>query len=233
MFHLDEHEINVDHELCNIPKEDNYFLFRVKLFLHILRSQTPGRDIYLETDIKQFTIPRREYFEQSLTQIHDMLMSGLGLGSDLTNYVAPKVASFVKEVIEEVTENNTDSRIQAFSLNFHAVTPNYDNDDQEDQDYQIELATRESMDMFPTVPATESSIEALKIESLRDISTTEKYCSICLEKLVSDMKDGEDDRPKEMARMPCSHLYHKDCINRWLRTSHLCPLCRHAMPTSP
>ncbi|WVZ88314.1 hypothetical protein U9M48_034849 [Paspalum notatum var. saurae] len=51
-------------------------------------------------------------------------------------------------------------------------------------------------------------------------------CTICFE----DFKDGE-----EVSVMPCSggHEFHTECISKWLgQYSNMCPLCRHALPTS-
>ncbi|KAK4567175.1 hypothetical protein RGQ29_003128 [Quercus rubra] len=71
-------------------------------------------------------------------------------------------------------------------------------------------------------PATKSSIAALKKVKIDGSCTSSDPCSICL----NDFCDGS-----EVMVMPCLHLYHKDCIVRWLETSHLCPLCRYPMPT--
>ena len=46
-------------------------------------------------------------------------------------------------------------------------------------------------------------------------------CVICME----DFEDGV-----QVNRLPCLHFYHEDCIGQWLKTSHLCPLCRYPMP---
>ncbi|XP_058180165.1 E3 ubiquitin-protein ligase RING1-like [Rhododendron vialii] len=84
------------------------------------------------------------------------------------------------------------------------------------------------VDAFVTVPATVSSIEALeKVVVLDDggggggVSGLMDQCAICFEELVGG---------SEASRMPCSHVYHGDCIVRWLRTSHFCPVCRYKMP---
>ncbi|GBN65910.1 hypothetical protein AVEN_44373-1 [Araneus ventricosus] len=45
---------------------------------------------------------------------------------------------------------------------------------------------------------------------------TEFECPICL---------NTDDQG-ETKRLPCSHEYHKTCINKWLAESRRCPLCR-------
>ena len=71
-------------------------------------------------------------------------------------------------------------------------------------------------------PATKSSIEALKIVKIDGSWTSNDQCSICLD----DFCDGS-----EVMVMPFLHIYHKDCIVKWLETSHLCPLCRYLMPT--
>ncbi|GAB4840226.1 hypothetical protein Ancab_020991 [Ancistrocladus abbreviatus] len=43
-------------------------------------------------------------------------------------------------------------------------------------------------------------------------------CGVCL----SEIEHGEDIR-----RLRCHHLFHKDCLHRWMSTGHTtCPLCR-------
>ncbi|KAG8367710.1 hypothetical protein BUALT_Bualt16G0101300 [Buddleja alternifolia] len=72
------------------------------------------------------------------------------------------------------------------------------------------------------VPASDSSIESLETKILVDDHGT---CSICLEEfLVDGVCEG--------VCMPCKHIFHGDCIQKWLRTSHYCPICRYEMPTS-
>ncbi|XP_012834020.1 PREDICTED: E3 ubiquitin-protein ligase ATL41-like [Erythranthe guttata] len=77
------------------------------------------------------------------------------------------------------------------------------------------------------VPAEDSSImsslKRVAVDSNQNIS-----CSICLE----DLSSGGDNNCEEALSMPCSHVYHGDCIKKWLTISHYCPLCRFEMPTT-
>ncbi|KAG2675691.1 hypothetical protein I3760_12G016900 [Carya illinoinensis] len=70
-----------------------------------------------------------------------------------------------------------------------------------------------------TMAATRPSIEALEKVTLEE--GRGENCMVCL----ADYEDGV-----EVTRMPCSHLFHGDCIVKWLLSSHLCPLCRYPMP---
>ncbi|KAK8548435.1 hypothetical protein V6N13_054757 [Hibiscus sabdariffa] len=87
----------------------------------------------------------------------------------------------------------------------------------------MELSMREEPRL---VPAAKESIQALKkvklAEGYGDNGGIE--CMICMEKLVQSEREV-------VTSMPCSHLFHGECIERWLSTSHLCPLCRFPMPT--
>ncbi|XP_031378264.1 uncharacterized protein LOC116193665 [Punica granatum] len=75
---------------------------------------------------------------------------------------------------------------------------------------------------FDGNPATESSIRALKrVSYARDCEGTSSDCSICLEAFKPGM---------ELTEMPCSHIFHGGCIEKWLKQSHTCPLCRYRMP---
>ncbi|XP_038982129.1 uncharacterized protein LOC120110626 [Phoenix dactylifera] len=75
---------------------------------------------------------------------------------------------------------------------------------------------------FGGVPASPASIEEL--EKVTCNNAGEQHgCAICLE---------EFDVGIEVTRMPCMHVFHGDCLARWLERGHLCPLCRYEMPTS-
>jgi len=49
-------------------------------------------------------------------------------------------------------------------------------------------------------------------------SIKEKKCSICLDKYKSS------DIIKEF---PCKHIFHKNCILKWLKNSDRCPICKY------
>ncbi|KAK8652496.1 hypothetical protein V6N13_126528 [Hibiscus sabdariffa] len=68
-----------------------------------------------------------------------------------------------------------------------------------------------------SVPASEASIEAMrrvKVEGGGD-------CSICLEEFKEDEEGSE---------MPCEHVFHSGCVEKWLRVNGSCPVCRFPMP---
>mmetsp|Transcript_1533 Transcript_1533/g.2466 ORF Transcript_1533/g.2466 Transcript_1533/m.2466 type:complete len:313 (+) Transcript_1533:42-980(+) len=48
-------------------------------------------------------------------------------------------------------------------------------------------------------------------------------CSICHD----DMHEGE-----VVLKLPCSHVYHNECVMGWLTSHNTCPLCRHELPAA-
>ncbi|PNX67796.1 E3 ubiquitin-protein ligase ring1-like protein, partial [Trifolium pratense] len=74
------------------------------------------------------------------------------------------------------------------------------------------------------IPASNEVVSSLKAYSLH------RNCSICMERFHDDLEeDGASDEVK-VSTMVCGHIFHYSCIVKWLRTSHVCPLCRYAMP---
>jgi len=53
---------------------------------------------------------------------------------------------------------------------------------------------------------------------LKYSSRKEDNCTICLQKFKGT------DIIKEFC---CKHIFHKKCLLKWLKTSNLCPLCKH------
>lgn len=49
---------------------------------------------------------------------------------------------------------------------------------------------------------------------------SERQCVICFDDLS----------PSQITLLECTHEFHKQCLNQWLRTTRTCPLCR--MPVS-
>jgi hypothetical protein len=56
------------------------------------------------------------------------------------------------------------------------------------------------------------------VQAVKEMKLEEAWeCAICLEDLLVGF---------EAARLPCSHVYHRGCIAKWLDTRNKCPLCR-------
>lgn len=72
---------------------------------------------------------------------------------------------------------------------------------------------------------TESTSEALGEDGIlgsgtkkeRVISAEDAECCICLAKY------SDNDKLREL---PCSHFFHAECVDKWLKINALCPLCK-------
>ncbi|KAI3857768.1 hypothetical protein MKX03_023991 [Papaver bracteatum] len=52
------------------------------------------------------------------------------------------------------------------------------------------------------------------------ISGEDAVCSICLDKYAEN---------EELRELPCSHLFHADCVDKWLKMNAACPLCKRGV----
>jgi len=67
-----------------------------------------------------------------------------------------------------------------------------------------------------------------------------RVCSSCGVKHLSDFVDKEEEKnedecsicyerisEKESVKLKCKHVFHKDCMEQWVKKSGTCPLCRY------
>lgn len=71
-------------------------------------------------------------------------------------------------------------------------------------------------------PASQAQITGLPVPSAGEIEG--KECPICQEDLRTE---------GNARRMPCGHIYHQDCLSRWLQLHNSCPVCRAPISGSP
>ncbi|XP_031489646.1 E3 ubiquitin-protein ligase CIP8-like [Nymphaea colorata] len=95
------------------------------------------------------------------------------------------------------------------------------------EEYLEELALSDSLQFaseLEQVPASRASVDALerrKVEGQEENAQINS-CVVC--------QDGVSNGDS-VAKMPCSHEFHEDCISTWLKRAHSCPLCRLELPT--
>ncbi|CAI9784822.1 unnamed protein product [Fraxinus pennsylvanica] len=65
--------------------------------------------------------------------------------------------------------------------------------------------------------ADEGGIVAVGTEKERLISGEDAICCICLVKYLNN---------DDLRELPCSHFFHKECVDKWLKINASCPLCK-------
>lgn len=78
---------------------------------------------------------------------------------------------------------------------------------------------------YGTPPAAKDAVGSLPdIEISEDLKRKDNgdQCAVC--------KD-EFEVGTVVKQMPCTHLYHKECILPWLELHNSCPVCRYELPT--
>ncbi|KAK8481438.1 hypothetical protein V6N12_017951 [Hibiscus sabdariffa] len=96
-----------------------------------------------------------------------------------------------------------------------------------DLDNSLTTALAESESEFERlnygmVAASEASMGEM-LERV-EVGAEDETCIICLSHLEVGFESAR--------KMPCSHDFHVDCIEKWLRQSHYCPICRFEMPNN-
>ncbi|KAK7271889.1 hypothetical protein RJT34_28145 [Clitoria ternatea] len=84
--------------------------------------------------------------------------------------------------------------------------------------YKFKVKNNEnSDDQDVNAAIDEGGILAAGTEKERAISGEDAVCCICLAKYADD---------DELRELPCSHVFHVVCVDKWLKINASCPLCK-------
>lgn len=70
------------------------------------------------------------------------------------------------------------------------------------------------------------ALEDVKLDPNRESKASQ--CCICLSD-NNNPSEADPARDKEMTQLPCTHIFHEDCIIHWVQCSSTCPMCRRAV----
>jgi hypothetical protein len=95
----------------------------------------------------------------------------------------------------------------------HEDTSEAEDDDDDESEPEVAGLTQAEIDALPYQKVTKAMLHG-------DPDEGNDVCTICLE----NFQLGE-----RVRRFPCTHFFHKRCINEWLLQSATCPCCRVPM----
>eukprot|EP00931_Biecheleriopsis_adriatica_P057601 TRINITY_DN34189_c0_g1_i1.p1 TRINITY_DN34189_c0_g1~~TRINITY_DN34189_c0_g1_i1.p1 ORF type:complete len:313 (-),score=46.46 TRINITY_DN34189_c0_g1_i1:74-1012(-) len=81
-------------------------------------------------------------------------------------------------------------------------------------------ATQELIDALPLIMFEEEASGSSSPGRCRGDTS----CAVC----ICDFEGGE-----MLRQLPCSHMFHRQCIDRWLRRNKVCPLCLRDVEAPP
>ncbi|KAI3781867.1 hypothetical protein L2E82_11895 [Cichorium intybus] len=87
--------------------------------------------------------------------------------------------------------------------------------------YNFKLKTTQNKEYDSGVD--EGGLLAAGTQNERSISGEDAVCCICLAKYT------DDDLLREL---PCTHFFHTECVDKWLKINASCPLCKFEIGTS-
>jgi len=145
-----------------------------------------------------------------------LLNSSPPLETSLSSSGLPNVSS---------SGNGSSRRVLLLILSVPEGTSDQDilNSDDEDSSFH-DLLNRllQSFEPQGPPPASKHVVDSLPLVKVDETTKEEAIrCSVCL----IDFEIDEEN----VIKLPCNHIYHKDCVTTWLTKHCTCPVCRYEL----
>ncbi|KAF6140999.1 hypothetical protein GIB67_002455 [Kingdonia uniflora] len=83
--------------------------------------------------------------------------------------------------------------------------------------FKLKKKSNRGEEVLSGAPGDGEGLLAAGTEKERAISGEDAVCCICLAKYADN---------EELRELPCTHFFHMECVDKWLKISALCPLCK-------
>lgn len=185
-----------------------YHEFFIEVFAQFESTEEDGQTVTSPTKYEKFIMPRDLLMmgSTSWSMISNML-SQMDVPYNFQPFMIQKISNFARELAHGADRMCRKTIPMVVALTVALGT----------QEEGLSGALNACMYTM-LIRASKSSVEALEKVKVEGFPTR---CVVCLEDILMG---------SEATRMPCSHVYHGDCIVNWLKKSNLCPLCRFQMP---
>jgi hypothetical protein len=164
--------------------------------------------------------------------------------------------SYVRIRLEPSRRRQRRRRRDAAAAGMTSISNNYSSEESREAVlHTLRRINRDRASRGETTPITLDAYQALRMALLQDRTllrglaghrvpppnrgaTPEQLETLCQQLTVAEEDDYEGDcciclasfQINDQVRiLPCSHSYHRDCIDHWFQQSILCPICKHSL----
>ncbi|XP_044510150.1 probable E3 ubiquitin-protein ligase XERICO [Mangifera indica] len=197
--------------LNNTTTLDNAFRIRL-MFSRVSTLQNWPQTERLHTSRRVYICHRHQLIsdQQGPIIMSRILTPTTGLSPQDIKAITRRLMSLAREM--DSNPINREARVLTIGLALVTATTRYSDD------HRIR-----EQSFLGSIPASKEVIQMLEKVAVEECIESMRECTICFEEFQFDV---------ENVRLPCGHVYHQNCIAKWLEISHMCPLCRYQMPCS-
>ncbi|PRP77883.1 hypothetical protein PROFUN_08557 [Planoprotostelium fungivorum] len=214
----DRHVIDVEAEMDEATRQRLSIEQQDAMLARQLQSEENDRARASRNDAYQQVLATLSRYESREREMRPPNAIGRFSGQDINRHIPVRTSG-------HNTRDRLHDYLSSLGLNLNSLLfrnrfRSSEHVDVDNMSYEELLALTERIGNVKSHAATDDVIDSLPLVKIETEGIT---CAVCLE----DLSVGE-----MSSRLPCNHHYHKECIDKWLKTKKHCPVCNKSVDPS-